>query len=234
MSLRHFRRHYEQLSQFERRRIIVMMEDGWSARRAARQLGHSDCVVTRYWGQWIPEVSFTRRPGSGCPRQTSRSDDNRVRVWRPRGERLNPVFALQLHTPLTAGVMVWGVIVYNTRAPLVLIRGTMTSKGEGHPATTCVATDATAPRSNFSTRQCLASHGKGVTRLSPHCYYPSLAFPIPRFVSIRAYLESFGSWASHETSYRTCMHQCPIVSNSAYALEGFNRVLNPPFFSLFL
>ncbi|GFS72449.1 transposable element Tcb1 transposase [Trichonephila clavipes] len=53
--------------------------------------------------------------------------------------------------------------------------------------------------SRFSTRQCSASHGKGVTRLSPHCYYPSLACPIPRFVSNRAYLV-FGtaSWAFHE------------------------------------
>ncbi|GFX70714.1 transposable element Tcb1 transposase [Trichonephila clavipes] len=45
------------------------------------------------------------------------------------------------------------------------------------------------------------THGKGVTRLSPHCYYPSLACPIPRFVYNRAYLGSFGmaSWASHES-----------------------------------
>ncbi|GFX88407.1 uncharacterized protein TNCV_2278751 [Trichonephila clavipes] len=35
------------------------------------------------------------------------SDDNRVGVWRPRGERLNPAFALQRHTTPTAGVMVW-------------------------------------------------------------------------------------------------------------------------------
>ncbi|GFX82707.1 transposable element Tcb1 transposase [Trichonephila clavipes] len=69
-----------------------------------------------------------------------------------------------------------------------------------HPATTCVATHTTAARSHFSTRQCSASHGKGVTRLSPHCYYSSLACQIPRFVSNQAYLESFGmvSWASHE------------------------------------
>ncbi|GFX23664.1 transposable element Tcb1 transposase [Trichonephila clavipes] len=54
--------------------------------------------------------------------------------------------------------------------------------------------------SHFSTRQCSASHGKGVTRLSPHCYYPSLAYPIPRFVSDRTYLGSFVmvSWVSHE------------------------------------
>ncbi|GFU43343.1 transposable element Tcb1 transposase [Trichonephila clavipes] len=53
---------------------------------------------------------------------------------------------------------------------------------------------------HFSPRQCSASHGKGVTRLSSHCYYPSLACLIPRFVSNRAYLGSLGmaSWASHE------------------------------------
>ncbi|GFV98342.1 transposable element Tcb2 transposase [Trichonephila clavipes] len=42
------------------------------------------------------------------------SDDNRVRVWRSRSERLNLAFALQRHTPPTAGVMVWGVLAYNT------------------------------------------------------------------------------------------------------------------------
>ncbi|GFY28802.1 uncharacterized protein TNCV_4719381 [Trichonephila clavipes] len=69
-----------------------------------------------------------------------------------------------------------------------------------HPATTCVATHATAPRSHFSTRQCSISHGKGVTGLKLYCYYPFLAFPIPRFVSNQAYLGTFGttSWVSHE------------------------------------
>ncbi|GFY35481.1 transposable element Tcb2 transposase [Trichonephila clavipes] len=46
-----------------------MMEAGWSARRVARQLGHSDCVLRRCWDQWIQEMSFTRRPGSGRPRR---------------------------------------------------------------------------------------------------------------------------------------------------------------------
>ncbi|GFX47324.1 transposable element Tcb2 transposase [Trichonephila clavipes] len=45
------------------------------------------------------------------------SNDNRVRVWRPRGERLNPAFALQRHTAPTAGVMLWGAMAYNTRLP---------------------------------------------------------------------------------------------------------------------
>ncbi|GFV11361.1 transposable element Tcb2 transposase [Trichonephila clavipes] len=59
------------------------------------------------------------------------SHDNRARVWRPRGECLNPAIALQRHTTPTAGVRVWGVIAYNTRSPLVLIRVTMT------PMTSC-------------------------------------------------------------------------------------------------
>ncbi|GFV50640.1 transposable element Tcb2 transposase [Trichonephila clavipes] len=202
-----------------------MMEAGWSARRVARQLNRSDCVGRRCWDQWIREMLFTRRSGSGHPRQTSRlkdrhiiknarvqptasstaiqiqvapslgapvssrtirrclaeghlgsrcplrvlnlmpnhrrlrlewcraqgnwtaaewnqvifsdksrfnlsSDDNRVRVWRPRGERLNPAFVLQRHSATTAGVRVWGAIAYNTRSPLVLIRGT-TSQPSG-------------------------------------------------------------------------------------------------------
>ncbi|GFV45153.1 transposable element Tcb2 transposase [Trichonephila clavipes] len=49
------------------------------------------------------------------------NDDNRVRVGKPSGERLNPAFALQKHfTPTAAGVMVWGVIAYNTWSTLLL------------------------------------------------------------------------------------------------------------------
>ncbi|GFV57974.1 transposable element Tcb2 transposase [Trichonephila clavipes] len=53
-------------------------------------------------------------------------DDKRVRVWNPRRERLNPAFALHRYTAPTNDVMVWDDIAYNTRSPLVLIRGTMT------------------------------------------------------------------------------------------------------------
>ncbi|GFU93531.1 uncharacterized protein TNCV_947731 [Trichonephila clavipes] len=38
--------------------MIGMMEAGWSARRVARQLDHSDCVVRKCWDQWIREMSF--------------------------------------------------------------------------------------------------------------------------------------------------------------------------------
>ncbi|GFV43103.1 transposable element Tcb2 transposase [Trichonephila clavipes] len=202
MSLYHFRRQYEQLSQFERRSIIGMLEVVWSARPLARQLCRSDCVVRKCGNQCIRGMSFTGRQGSGRSRQTSRqedrhigplcflepyegawlkdiwdrgahyvpltpthdclhlewcrargnwtaaewnqivfsnesrlnlsSDDNRVRVGRSRGKRLNPAFALQRHTTPTACVVVWGAIAYNTRPPLVLIRGTMTAQRYVH------------------------------------------------------------------------------------------------------
>ncbi|GFS87465.1 transposable element Tcb2 transposase [Trichonephila clavipes] len=51
------------------------MESGWPARRVARQLGRSDCVVRRCWDQWIRKMSITRRPGSDHPRQTSCRED---------------------------------------------------------------------------------------------------------------------------------------------------------------
>ncbi|GFU98478.1 transposable element Tcb1 transposase [Trichonephila clavipes] len=121
---------------------------------------------------------------------------------KPRGECLKPAFVLQPHTTPTTSVMVWGDIAYNTRSPLVLIRGTMRAQRYVYDILKphVLPLMQRLPGAIFSTRQCSASYGKEVTRLSLHCYYPSLACPIPIFVSNRAYLGSFGtaSWASHE------------------------------------
>ncbi|GFV83260.1 uncharacterized protein TNCV_1899861 [Trichonephila clavipes] len=54
------------------------MEARWSAKRIARQLGRSDCGVRMCWDLWIREMSFTRRPGSVRPRQTSRRGDRHI------------------------------------------------------------------------------------------------------------------------------------------------------------
>ncbi|GFV78238.1 HTH_Tnp_Tc3_2 domain-containing protein [Trichonephila clavipes] len=72
MPLRHFRKQDKQLLQFERGRIIGTMEAGWSARRVARQLGGSDCVVR------IQEMSFTQRARSRLPRKISRNEDHSI------------------------------------------------------------------------------------------------------------------------------------------------------------
>ncbi|GFV46617.1 transposable element Tcb2 transposase [Trichonephila clavipes] len=78
MPLHCFRRQYEQLAQFDRGRIIGMIVARWSARQVACQLGHSDWAVRRCWDQWIREMSFTRRPGSGRLQQTSRLEDRYI------------------------------------------------------------------------------------------------------------------------------------------------------------
>ncbi|GFY19508.1 transposable element Tcb2 transposase [Trichonephila clavipes] len=55
-----------------------MMEAGWSARRVARQLDHSDCAEIRCWDQWIRETPFKRKPDSERPRQTSLRKDRHI------------------------------------------------------------------------------------------------------------------------------------------------------------
>ncbi|GFW05500.1 transposable element Tcb2 transposase [Trichonephila clavipes] len=186
-----FRRQYEQLSQFERVRIIGIVASG-----SARQLGCSDCVTSRRedshivrnarvqpiassaaiqaqvapsLGAHVSSRTIRRRLAEGqlgsrrplrvlsltpthrrlrlvwCRTRGNwtaaewnqvifndesgfdlSSLDNRVGVWRPRDERLNPTFALKRHTSPTACIMVRDVFAYITRSSLVLIRGTMT------------------------------------------------------------------------------------------------------------
>ncbi|GFX43245.1 transposable element Tcb1 transposase [Trichonephila clavipes] len=95
-----------------------------SADQSSRRPPHRiKCTRTANCTEWChalviwPAAEWNQVAFSDECRFSLSSDDNRVRVWRPRGERLNPAFALQRHTAPTAGVMVWGAIAYNTRHP---------------------------------------------------------------------------------------------------------------------
>ncbi|GFS63359.1 HTH_38 domain-containing protein [Trichonephila clavipes] len=77
-ALRRNRRQYEQLTDFDRGRIIGLREAGWSNRRIGRHLGRSDMVVARCWQQWITEGRVYRR-GSGRPRNTNDREDRAIR-----------------------------------------------------------------------------------------------------------------------------------------------------------
>ncbi|GFX35624.1 transposable element Tc1 transposase [Trichonephila clavipes] len=79
MPLRRNRRQYEQLTDFDRGRIIGLREAGWSNRRIGRHLGRSDMVVARCWQQWITEGRVYRRRGSGRPRNTNDREDRAIR-----------------------------------------------------------------------------------------------------------------------------------------------------------
>ncbi|GFV20096.1 transposable element Tcb2 transposase [Trichonephila clavipes] len=79
MPLRRNRRQYEQLTDFDRGRIIGLREAGWSNRRIGRHLGRSDMVVVRCWQQWITEGRVYRRGGSGRPRNTNDREDRAIK-----------------------------------------------------------------------------------------------------------------------------------------------------------
>ncbi|GFW95893.1 transposable element Tcb2 transposase [Trichonephila clavipes] len=56
------------------------------------------------------------------------TDDNRVRVWRLLSEWYNSPHTVVRHTALTAGVMVWGAIAYDSRSTLIVMHGTLTGQ----------------------------------------------------------------------------------------------------------
>ncbi|GFU78074.1 uncharacterized protein TNCV_3151021 [Trichonephila clavipes] len=54
------RRHFSQLSEFERGLIIRMKTAGWSTRRVAGQVDRSECAVRICWEQWTREVTRSK------------------------------------------------------------------------------------------------------------------------------------------------------------------------------
>ncbi|GFT72947.1 transposable element Tc1 transposase [Trichonephila clavipes] len=72
------RRHFSQLSEFERGLIIRMKTAGWSTRRVADQMDRSECAVRNCWKQWTREGTHVRKTGSGATRKTMRREDRRI------------------------------------------------------------------------------------------------------------------------------------------------------------
>ncbi|GFU90406.1 transposable element Tcb1 transposase [Trichonephila clavipes] len=72
------RRHFAQLSEFERGLIIGMKTAGRSTRHVAGQVDLSECAVRNCWEQWTREGIHTRKTGSGATRKTTRRKDRRI------------------------------------------------------------------------------------------------------------------------------------------------------------
>ncbi|GFV35266.1 transposable element Tcb2 transposase [Trichonephila clavipes] len=72
------RRHFSQLSEFERGLIIGMRTSGWSTRRVAGQVDRWECAVRNCWEQWTREGIHARKTGSGETRKTTRREDRRI------------------------------------------------------------------------------------------------------------------------------------------------------------
>ncbi|GFV55787.1 transposable element Tc1 transposase [Trichonephila clavipes] len=72
------RRHFSQLSEFERGLIIGIKTAGWLTRRVAGQVDRSECAVRNCWEQWTRESTHVRKTGSGATRKTTRREDRRI------------------------------------------------------------------------------------------------------------------------------------------------------------
>ncbi|GFT89586.1 HTH_Tnp_Tc3_2 domain-containing protein [Trichonephila clavipes] len=72
------RRHFSQLSEFERGLIIGMKTAGCSTRRVAFQVNRSECAIRNCWKQWTREGIHARKTGSGATRKTTRREDRRI------------------------------------------------------------------------------------------------------------------------------------------------------------
>ncbi|GFX49019.1 transposable element Tcb2 transposase [Trichonephila clavipes] len=72
------RRHFSQLSEFERSLIIGMKTAGWSTCRVADQVDQSECAVGNCWEQWTREGTHARRAGYGATRKTTRREHRRI------------------------------------------------------------------------------------------------------------------------------------------------------------
>ncbi|GFX13307.1 uncharacterized protein TNCV_2907301 [Trichonephila clavipes] len=72
------RRHFSQLSEFERDLIIEIKTAGWSTRRVADQVDRSECTVRNCWEQWTREGIHVRKIRSEATRKTTRRDDRRI------------------------------------------------------------------------------------------------------------------------------------------------------------
>ncbi|GFU15677.1 uncharacterized protein TNCV_1269021 [Trichonephila clavipes] len=66
------RRHFSQLSEFERGLIIWMKTAGWSTHRVAGKVDRSESAVRNCWEQWTREGTHARKTGSGATRKTTR------------------------------------------------------------------------------------------------------------------------------------------------------------------
>ncbi|GFX85152.1 HTH_Tnp_Tc3_2 domain-containing protein [Trichonephila clavipes] len=78
MPRRRIRADYEQLSEFERGRIIGLKEAGWANLRISRHLGRNDVAIRRFWQEREDKGRFQHQDGSGQPRATANLEDELI------------------------------------------------------------------------------------------------------------------------------------------------------------
>ncbi|GFT44011.1 transposable element Tcb1 transposase [Trichonephila clavipes] len=101
-----------QQSDLSARRPLLGLPLTQNHRRLCRQW----CDERRLWVAEWNEVVFTEES-----RICLQHHDGRIRVWGHRGEKMLSSCVMHHHTGPALGIMVWGVIGYHSRTPLVRI-----------------------------------------------------------------------------------------------------------------
>ncbi|GFX56893.1 transposable element Tcb2 transposase [Trichonephila clavipes] len=83
------RRHFLQLSEFERGLIIGRKIAGCSTRRVAGQVDLSKWAVRNCREQWTREGTHARKTGSGVTRKTTRREDRAASTCGPHSDSFN-------------------------------------------------------------------------------------------------------------------------------------------------
>ncbi|GFT42112.1 transposable element Tcb1 transposase [Trichonephila clavipes] len=170
------RRSFDQVSEFDRGRIVAYRDSGLPSREICSRVGRNQTTVMRICDRWFMEGTMDRRARLNPPQYiTSLEDrlpllgllltqkhrrlrrqwcderriwvaewnevvftdesriclkhhDGRIRVWRPRGERMLNSCVMHHHTGPAPGIMIWGGIGYHSRTPLVRNAGTLNTQ----------------------------------------------------------------------------------------------------------
>ncbi|GFY32927.1 transposable element Tcb1 transposase [Trichonephila clavipes] len=88
-----------------------------------RRLRHQWFDERRTWATKWNDIVFIEES-----RFCLQHHDGRIRVWRNRVQRLLNCCVMHHHTGPAFGIMVWGVIGFHCRTPLVRIAGTLNSQ----------------------------------------------------------------------------------------------------------
>ncbi|GFX47260.1 transposable element Tcb1 transposase [Trichonephila clavipes] len=118
VSARTIRRRSQQ-SGLSARRPLLGLPLTQNHRRLRRQWSDERRMSAAEWN----EVAFTDES-----RICLLHHDDRIRVWRHRGERMLNSCVMHRHTGPAPGITVWGGIGYHSRTPLVRIAGTLNSQ----------------------------------------------------------------------------------------------------------
>ncbi|GFV86116.1 transposable element Tc3 transposase [Trichonephila clavipes] len=147
---------FDQVSEFDRGRIVAYQNCGLSFRKIGSRVGRNQTTVKRICDRWMQEGTTDRRRRLHPPHRCLRSQwcderriwvaewnevvftdeshiclqhhDGRIRVRIHRGERMLNSCVMHRHTGPAPGIMVWGGIGYHSRTPLVCIAGTLNSQ----------------------------------------------------------------------------------------------------------